>query len=146
MRNAWCFLWDDAAIARLKELWAEGLSASECGKRIGVSRNSVIGKIHRLGLSHQYRRPRERRPRMRTKAKPAQPIVFLSNFDHTPELPQVPPTGGYDLLDLRHGMCRYPSGDRPPFRFCGAAVEDGYPYCQEHAAICYNRHPARAAA
>src|SRR6187399_2181286 len=68
MRNAGCMDWTDAAVARLKELWGEGFSASECGKRMGVSRNSIIGKIHRLGLSHKYRRPREGRRRM-TKPK-----------------------------------------------------------------------------
>src|SRR5438045_9776702 len=74
-RNPNDFVWADEHVERLTQLWTEGLSASECGRRIGVSRNSVIGKIHRLGLSYQYRRPREGRrgmskPQIRTNKRP----------------------------------------------------------------------------
>jgi GcrA cell cycle regulator len=151
VRNAWCFDWTDAAIARLKALWAEGLSASECGKRMGVSRNAVIGKIHRLGLSHKYRRPRERARRM-TKPKASMPQMRTNNRPLPPPEPyQAPPPteeprrGSFDLLDLKLGQCRYPSGDGP-YRFCGAPVVDGFPYCLEHAELCYNKPGAARAA
>ena len=150
VRNAGCMDWTDAAIARLKALWGEGLSASECGKRMGVSRNSVIGKIHRLGLSHKYRRPRERAPRMRAKAKPQ---MRTNNRPLPPPEPyQAPPPseeprrGAFDLLELKLGQCRYPEGNGPPFRFCGAPITDGYPYCLEHAELCYNKPVAARAA
>lgn len=42
--------WDDDNIATLRRLWAEGLSAAEIGRRIGVSKNAVVGKAHRLRL------------------------------------------------------------------------------------------------
>ena len=157
--------WTDAAIERLKELWGAGFSASECGKRMGVSRNSVIGKIHRLGLSGKYRRPRERGPRMRARAKPTAHLLETpEQVLSRPEMPQMrqnkrplafpapplpplpppdPPVGAFDLLELRHGMCRYPSGDRAPFAFCGAPQARDSSYCPAHHAIAHSRGSQR---
>lgn len=46
--------WNDERVAKLKELWSEGLTASQIAKALGgVSRNAVIGKVHRLGLSNR---------------------------------------------------------------------------------------------
>jgi GcrA cell cycle regulator len=42
--------WNDETIARLRTLWNEGLSTAEIGRRMGVSKNAVVGKAHRLGL------------------------------------------------------------------------------------------------
>jgi len=44
--------WTDDRVATLTKLWADGLSASQIAKQLGgVTRNAVIGKVHRLGLS-----------------------------------------------------------------------------------------------
>ena len=43
--------WNDEMIADLKQMWEDGLTTGEIGKRIGVSKNSIVGKVHRLGLS-----------------------------------------------------------------------------------------------
>ncbi len=44
--------WTDERVELLKRLWGEGLSASQIAAEIGgVTRNAVIGKVHRLGLS-----------------------------------------------------------------------------------------------
>jgi len=44
--------WNDERVELLKKLWADGLSASQIAGRLGgVTRNAVIGKVHRLGLS-----------------------------------------------------------------------------------------------
>ncbi|MGF1445969.1 MAG: GcrA family cell cycle regulator [Pikeienuella sp.] len=46
--------WTDERVEKLKEFWAEGMSASQIAKQLGgVTRNAVIGKVHRLGLSHR---------------------------------------------------------------------------------------------
>lgn len=42
--------WNEEVIARLRALWDEGLSTAEIGRRLGVSKNAVVGKAHRLGL------------------------------------------------------------------------------------------------
>ncbi|MCL5778227.1 GcrA cell cycle regulator [Limibaculum sp. FT325] len=46
--------WTDERVEKLKELWADGMSASQIAKQLGgVTRNAVIGKVHRLGLSNR---------------------------------------------------------------------------------------------
>ena len=45
------FDWPDAAVTQLRQLWAEGHSTAEIGRRMGLSKNSVIGKADRLGLN-----------------------------------------------------------------------------------------------
>jgi GcrA cell cycle regulator len=57
-------IWDDRAVELLKKLWAEGLSASQIAGRLGdCSRNAVIGKVHRLGLSGRVTTSRAKRGR-----------------------------------------------------------------------------------
>src|SRR5690606_16642364 len=58
-------MWTDERVELLKKLWAEGLSASQVAKQLGgVTRNAVIGKVHRLGLSGRATpsRPARSRP------------------------------------------------------------------------------------
>ncbi len=113
--------WTEADVELLKKLWAEGLSASEIAKRLdGVTRNAVIGKVHRLGLSGR-RSPIARKP------KPA------------PKPRRVP---GY-----KGPTCQWPLGDPgdPDFGFCGGPAVPGRPYCEEHCAMAYVRKEARAA-
>lgn len=42
--------WNEETIARLRGLWSEGLSTAEIGRRMGISKNAVVGKAHRLNL------------------------------------------------------------------------------------------------
>jgi GcrA cell cycle regulator len=49
-----CMSWTDERVETLKKMWAEGQSASQIAKELGgVTRNAVIGKVHRLGLSNR---------------------------------------------------------------------------------------------
>jgi GcrA cell cycle regulator len=43
-------VWDDETIGLLKGLWSQGLSTAEIGRRLGVSKNAIVGKAHRLEL------------------------------------------------------------------------------------------------
>ncbi|MCB9958576.1 MAG: global cell cycle regulator GcrA-like protein [Rhodospirillaceae bacterium] len=116
--------WTDERIARLSELWGTGKSASEIAEILGgVTRNAVIGKAHRLGLSG---RPS---PIKRREAPPA---------------PVVEPTGT-TILSLTERMCRWPIGDprNPGFRFCGRSILPGHSYCAEHAAQAYQAPKSR---
>lgn len=42
--------WNEEAVARLRELWTQGLSTAEIGRHLNVTKNAVVGKAHRLGL------------------------------------------------------------------------------------------------
>ena len=135
--------WTDARIARLKKLWFDGHSASECAAKLGlgITRNSVIGKLHRLGLSGTYRRPRERgRKRITAKSEaPAQLLKTTEQEVSRPQIPQMRPDlrpvdvapFTLTLLQLKPGQCRWPEGERD-YRFCGAEQVLGSSYCEEH--------------
>lgn len=157
--------WTDERVTVLKKLWAEGHSASQIAKQLGgVTRNAVIGKVHRLGLSGRAtpsrpvkRPPRLARPKPRfateTVAAPA-PAPALPGVTAPPALPErsqaltaLPPLPMADgvpatILTLRDSMCKWPIGDPadPKFAFCGRKADCG-PYCAEHAAVAFQ--PAR---
>ena len=104
--------WTEERVQRLKDLWAQGLSASEIADALGdISRNAVIGKAHRLGLS----------------GRPS-PI-------------KKKPTRGATILSLTERMCKRPVGDpkHQDFHFCGKTAHSGLPYCLEHAAVAYQQ-------
>lgn len=112
-------VWNDERIEELKRLWAEGLTTGEIGKQLGVSKNAVVGKAHRLGLKG---RPSPIKRTGKAPAKAAEPE------------PRV-----HSMVDLSHNTCRWPIGDpkEPGFHFCGRPTLPGKPYCAEHAAVAY---------
>ena len=67
--------WTDERVELLKKLWTEGHSASQIAARLGmgVTRNAVIGKVHRLNLSGRVTQPRSTEPRAPRKTPRAQP-------------------------------------------------------------------------
>ena len=73
--------WTDERVEKLKELWAEGMSASQIAKSLGgVTRNAVIGKVHRLGLSNRGTgvpgaAVEDAKPADKIAAKPAKPAA-----------------------------------------------------------------------
>lgn len=161
--------WTDERVTVLKKLWAEGHSASQIAKQLGgVTRNAVIGKVHRLGLSGRAtpsrpvkRPPRLARPKPRftpeaaatvNEAAPApartQPAAAAAPPSQAPavlaKLPPLPMDDGAPatILTLRDSMCKWPIGDPadPQFAFCGRKADCG-PYCAEHASVAFQ--PAR---
>src|SRR4030088_2375450 len=70
--------WSDDRVEQLKKLWEAGLSASQIAAELGnVTRNVVIGKVHRLGLSGRAKRPSSAAPRPRH-GRPAQHMMRVS--------------------------------------------------------------------
>jgi GcrA cell cycle regulator len=125
-------LWNDEKIGKLKKLWQEGLTTGEIGKRLGVSKNAVVGKAHRLGLKG---RPS---PIKRPEAGIA-PAAAATSAPPAAPAPKKEPVKIFTLTDLSHSTCRWPIGDpkHEDFRFCGKAVYPGKPYCLDHCAQAY---------
>src|SRR5246127_3490779 len=70
--------WTDERVENLKKLWGEGLSASQIAAELGgITRNAVIGKVHRLGLSGRAKRPTSAPPRPR-KPRPHTHLMRVS--------------------------------------------------------------------
>lgn len=156
--------WTEDRVEMLKKLWSEGHSASQIAKELGgVTRNAVIGKVHRLGLSGRAtpsrpvkRPPRLARPKPRVlpdgtvKAPASRPVtpgaakLERSEKELIEKLPPLELPGGEtaSVLNLSASMCKWPIGDPadPNFAFCGRKSDCG-PYCAEHAKIAFQ--PAR---
>lgn len=152
--------WTEDRVAVLKKLWAEGHSASQIAKQLGgVTRNAVIGKVHRLGLSGRATpsRPVKRPPRL-ARPKPrimpdgsvkapagaaADRAETLKPSEKNAMIAAMPPLELSDgeaatILTIRDSMCKWPIGDPvdPKFAFCGRKSEGG-PYCKEHAKLAF---------
>ena len=147
--------WTDERVELLKKLWLEGLSASQIAKQLGgVTRNAVIGKVHRLGLSgraapSQPARPAFKAPRPpRPAAAPAQRRVE-SHHHHAPAPPApvfyVEEPGSATVLTLGAHMCKWPIGDpsADTFTFCGRRNDGEGPYCVHHARVAYQPQQQR---
>ncbi|MEM9726726.1 MAG: GcrA family cell cycle regulator [Pseudomonadota bacterium] len=79
--------WTDERVERLKELWAEGMTASQIATALGgVSRNAVIGKVHRLGLSNRNT------PGKAGEAEPEEPVELKKKETAAPVEATVAPT------------------------------------------------------
>lgn len=158
--------WTDERVELLKKLWADGLSASQIASQLGsITRNAVIGKVHRLGLSGRTKTatvaPRNARPKARAHAPQAsRPSIQPMSFGATalkaeayaeshplpatmlaPAIPFPVPSIGdrVTILQLTERSCRWPVGDpaSSEFRFCGSQSETSQPYCPYHCAIAY---------
>ncbi len=154
--------WNDERVELLKKLWTDGLSASQiAGELGGVTRNAVIGKVHRLGLSGRAKSPAaSAAPRQRKVPAPRQPVrttsipqvrgnvalapmVFSETYLQPALRPQaevvVPMSRRVQIMELKEAMCKWPIGDptQADFVYCGADCSFGTPYCTHHSAIAY---------
>jgi len=153
--------WTEDRVGALKKLWLEGQSASQIAKQLGggVTRNAVIGKVHRLGLSgratpSQPARTTTFRPARTRTTPPAQPSAprrleggrteaaqpaAPRPAVAAPSLPAVAEMPGTaTVMTLGAHMCKWPIGDpsSTEFSFCGRRASEGV-YCQEHARVAY---------
>jgi len=114
-------IWDQRPelIVQLIQLWEEGVTTAEIGRRLGITKNQALGKIHRLGLDN----------RVEPKSKPV--LTARNALEH-----------------LEPGTCIWPTGDpqKPGFNYCGASplILDK-PYCGQHVAIAYLRQVSKSA-
>lgn len=153
-------IWPVPMIVRLSALSRQKMSADRIADKLAiefdceVTRNMVIGKRYRLGLSkpHAYvLRPRVMKAKAAAKrktnhskplsvsiAKPSKIALALPAGSHH-EIP-VPISRGLSLMQLTDKTCKFPYGDpkEPGFSFCGHAPEEGRPYCEAHARLAYS--------
>ncbi len=106
--------WTPERVEMLTRLWATGLPTAQIGKELGITKNAVVGKAHRLGLPERQ-----------------SPIG-------------VAPKKTAKVVEMTAHCCRWPEGHpgEPGFHFCGKPIMAGKPYCPEHVARAYHR-PSR---
>lgn len=92
--------WTDERVEKLKKLWAEGLSASQIATQLGggVSRNAVIGKVHRLCLPGRAKAGGTIATPARTPKRPAAPAARAPNYPARPVTRTAPRTEGATAL------------------------------------------------
>ena len=155
--------WTDERVELLRRLWEEGLSASQIAAQLtGVTRNAVIGKVHRLGLSGRVKAGDPVTAVRKKAAREADADVIVEEVTLPPdvapiaigteagtlpgpksavaaELVAVAVSRRVTIMDLRESMCRWPLGDptSTDFHYCGDRSITGLPYCTHHAEIAY---------
>ena len=137
-------VWTAENIAKLRRLWAGDLSAAEIGRQIGMTKNAVVGKAHRLHLRSRpspiLRGVTPKRPAMRRlRAGEAVLPRLESVAPNAPALPETPfPVG---LLSSR--KCQWPLWEndtpRTEKKFCGERAVIERPYCRAHCRRAYVR-------
>lgn len=154
--------WTDERVEMLRKLWMDGKSASQIASELanGISRNAVIGKVHRLGLSGRAKIANPAPPRPRPRPQGLRPNGMRANaaspnlrgatalaLDHQPlayavAIPEdiiAPVAENVTIMELREAMCRWPLGDptTTEFRFCGSRANPGCSYCCYHSRLAY---------
>jgi GcrA cell cycle regulator len=144
--------WTDTRIELLKKLWADGLSASQIAAELGgITRNAVIGKVHRLGLSGRAKLPSSSAPRLRKKRSDGGNFGWRPNpglrgnaalaaahvYEPEPELIEIPLEQRKTLLQLTEKTCHWPIGEpgSGSFFFCGGDCDKIY--CGHHHRVAY---------
>ena len=138
--------WTEEKVAKLKELWGKGSTASEIASIIGgISRNAVIGKAHRLNLSAKIKTRTATSnesfentiENKNTKIKRGRRSKFKSLIiekDFEPENPK-------QLEELTDNDCKYPIGhpNEKDFYFCGRSSLKDFSYCKLHILFSYQQ-------
>lgn len=157
--------WTDERVDLLRKLWAEGFSASQIATQLGsVTRNAVIGKVHRLKLSSRGRpaaavaKPKKPASAPRATSRAASVARHVTTtFGATALATQVeaepvryqqlrpvedvvvPISRRLSLVQLSERTCKWPNGDplTENFSFCGHESAEGGPYCAYHSRLAF---------
>ncbi len=167
-RGVWTMSWTDERVDRLTKLWADGLSASQIAAELGgVSRNAVIGKVHRLNLPGRAKSggsgggrskrvssaprssgygSRSNAPRPAPRSAGATALKQDAIADAVAEIDTrpiedvvVPISRRLLLTELTEKTCKWPIGDpmQDDFYFCGADCDETGPYCTYHSKLAF---------
>lgn len=138
--------WTTERVELLKKHFEAGLSCREIAVHIGVSRNAVIGKLTRLGLTggagNAEQRPRKAGGERSAKSVPRLQLQILQAFyDGQPPADEAPIVSERrcSLFELSEQRCRWPisTPGAEDFCFCGNMPLDGLPYCSGHSRLAY---------
>ena len=144
--------WTMERIALLKDRIRAGFSCAQIACELGVSRNAVIGKTNRLGLSRFPGQSKQRGTRRNARPRTVTRQTILRELWAKPQLAFAKLCGenpkACSLLELQHWHCRWPMGDpsSEDFGFCGNTPVAGLPYCPAHAQMAYRRSTRDAVA
>jgi GcrA cell cycle regulator len=150
--------WPAERLDQLRGLWLDGKSASEIARIFGpgfpVTRNAIMGQVHRAPWNQAARRGRAAAPaRAPREPRPAKP----PKAPRPPKLPPAartapvraftpPPVAAVCaprlLVDLRACQCRFPVSDEPDeprlTLFCASATAPGERWCAAHGRIVFS--------
>lgn len=148
--------WPQELVERMMSLMKDGTrTIPQMASELGVSRNAVIGKMHRLkmAVSGSFKpRPKGRTPkpklighsdrfdpeRAKARVRKPMPQFVAEPVVRRPIDVPVPPSLNFSLVALTDKHCHWPHGDGPNWDFCGHPVEDG-PYCAAHKRLAVGR-------
>ena len=127
-------MWTEERLRRMKQLFEAGCTTREIAAELGhgITRNAVVGKVHRLGLSKMNGNGAKERELRRLKPPPP-PKPHWAKVE--------PGTRRVILFELTDAMCRWPIGDPQDadFGFCGNRKMHGHSYCAFHTRAAYIR-------
>tara|TARA_B100001175_G_scaffold310221_1_gene312977 strand:+ start:250 stop:744 length:495 start_codon:yes stop_codon:yes gene_type:complete len=136
--------WTEEKVAKLKELWGKGSTASQIAEIIGgISRNAVIGKAHRLNLSAKIKtrsasrsssfiNSNDKRNDQQVRGRKSKFKSLIIEKDFEPENPK-------QLEELDENSCKWPIGhpNEKTFYFCGRSSLKDFSYCKLHLLYAY---------
>ena len=145
--------WTTEMIKGLEKMWKKGLTTNEIAKELGVSKNSIVGKVHRLNLTARPSPIKKKDDdELVEQEKPVSQVgveikenqTQIKTEQETEPKPlsveaELKTKKCIKLCELDSHTCRWPIGDPKDdhFCFCGNKVRAGQTYCDEHAAIAY---------
>lgn len=143
--------WTDEKVEQLRQLWAQGLTANEIAKKLDVTKNAIVGKVHRLCLTARPSPIKSKNPEQPVE-NPEQAVAIETECEgqtvkvaEEVDLTSQAATKSekehtnIKLVNLDSHTCRWPIGDPrdDDFCFCGKKVRSGQTYCDEHSMMAY---------
>ena len=143
--------WTNEQVDQLREMWSEGLTANEIAKKLGVTKNAIVGKVHRLCLKARPSPIKTKVAELKVEEAVSLDVEEGGCAEVSVQDKQALETevvvkekkschcNNVKLTELDSHTCRWPIGDPrdDDFCFCGKRVRTGQTYCDEHSAMAY---------
>jgi len=135
--------WTTDRVEQLRAHFVAGLSCRKIAAEIGVSRNAVIGKLSRLGLTRDTpgAKPQAQKPAKERRGRPVPRLQYeMLRAVYDAPVTDAPVVCEHrcSLFELNKERCRWPvSTEAEEFAFCGNMPVGGLPYCAGHTRLAY---------